>query len=122
MSNVKEQSVAFHKSGLNCAQSVLLSLAEYTHLDPEIAKNISEGFGGGVRCGEICGSVSGAVMALGMAGEHPTAPLSVEMTNAFKEEFGCIRCQELLEKFDGKGNCNNMIAFAAAAAEKILTK
>jgi len=122
MSNVKERAVAFHKSGLNCAQSVLCSLDEYTHLDPDIAKNISEGFGGGVRCGEICGSVSGAVMALGMAGEHPTAPLSIEMTNAFKEEFGCLRCQELLEKFGGKGRCNDLIQFAAETAEKMLNK
>ena len=122
MRNVAEKSVALHKSGLNCAQSVLCALEEYTQLDPETAKNVAEGFGGGLRCGEVCGSVSGAVMALGLAGEHPTAPLAVEMTGAFKEEFGCIRCQELLAKFDGKGNCDNLIAFAATTAEKMLKK
>ena len=120
--SVKEKAIALHGEGCNCAQSVLCSLEEYTHLPFETAKRVAEGFGGGVRCGEICGSVSGAVMALGMAGEHPTAPLSVEMTNAFKEEFGCLRCQELLEKFGGKGRCNDLIQFAAETAEKMLNK
>ena len=122
MTAIEEKSTALHESGLNCAQSVLGALEEYTHLNPETAKNISEGFGGGLRCGEVCGSVSGAVMALGLAGEHPTAPLSKELTAAFTEEFGCIRCEELLEKFGGKGNCDAFIRFAASAAEKILKK
>ena len=48
MRNVAEKSVALHKSGLNCAQSVLCALEEYTQLDPETAKNVAEGFGGGL--------------------------------------------------------------------------
>lgn len=120
MSNVREKAVANHKSGLNCAQSVLCALEEQTGLDPVIAKNISEGFGGGLRCGEVCGSVSGAVMALGLAGEHPTAPLAKGFCEAFQEEFGCIRCQELLAKYDGKGHCDDFIMYCAEKAQKML--
>ena len=38
----------------------------------------------------------------------------------FKEEFGCLRCAELLEKFDGKGNCNTFIGYCAEEMEKVL--
>ena len=120
MNNVKDKAVANHKSGLNCAQSVLCALEDLTGLDPETAKNISEGFGGGLRCGEVCGSVSGAVMALGLAGEHPTAPLAKNFCESFKAEFGCIRCQELLDKFDGKGHCDDFIMYCAEKARDIL--
>lgn len=122
MTATEEKAFALHQTGLNCAQCVLCSLSEYTKLDPETAKNIAEGFGGGLRCGEVCGSVSGAVMALGLAGEHPTAPLSKELTAEFKKEFGHIRCEDLLDQFGGKGHCDEMIQFAAAAAERILKK
>lgn len=117
---VREKAIAFHGEGLNCAQSVLSSLEEYTHLSPEIAKKIAEGFGGGVRCGEICGSVSGAVMALGLVKERPIADETRAFAQVFRQEQGCLRCQELLEKFGGKGNCNNLIGYCAEEMEKIL--
>lgn len=117
---VKEKAVAFHGEGLNCAQSVLCSLEEYTHLPQKTARKIAEGFGGGVRCGEICGSVSGAVMALGMVKERPIADETRAFAQTFQQAQGCIRCQDLLEKFGGKGNCNTLIGFCAEEMEKVL--
>lgn len=119
---VKEKAVSLHGSGLNCAQSVLCSLEEITQLPFETGKKIAEGFGGGVRCGEICGSVSGGVMALGLTHDKPIADEVRAYTQRFCEEFGCIRCQELLEKFGGKGHCNEFIAFCAQEMADHLTK
>lgn len=117
---VKEKAVSFHGSGLNCAQSVLISLETYTQLPEEIAKRIAEGFGGGVRCGEICGSVSGAIMALGLVKERPIADEVKEFTELFRQAQGCLRCAELLEKFGGKGHCDDLIGFCAEEMEKRL--
>lgn len=118
--SVKEKAVAFHASGLNCAQSVLSSLEPYTHLSEDIAKRIAEGFGGGVRCGEICGSVTGAVMALGLVKERPIVDDVQAFTQKFRETEGCLRCQELLEKYGGKSHCNDLIGFCAEEMEKML--
>lgn len=117
---VREKAVLFHTEGLNCAQSVLCSLEDYTQLPRDTAKNIAEGFGGGVRCGEICGSVSGAVMALGMCKDSPIADVTRAFTQTFQKAQGCLRCQDLLAKYGGKGNCNEFIGFCAEEMEKIL--
>lgn len=118
--NVREKAVALHAEGLNCAQSVLCALEDYTHLPRELAEKIAEGFGGGVRCGEICGSVSGAVMALGMGKDSPVADTTRAFAQAFQKAQGCLRCQDLLAKYGGKGNCNEFIGFCAEEMEKIL--
>ena len=47
--SVKEKAIALHGEGCNCAQSVLCSLEEYTHLPFETAKRVAEGFGGGAH-------------------------------------------------------------------------
>ena len=81
------------------------------------------GFGGGVRCGEICGSITGAVMAFGLAADQVTATaMTKQMTQSFRAEFGCLRCQELVAKNGGKGHCAHMIAWGAQRAEEILAE
>ena len=71
--DIKEKAEKLHKSGFNCAQSVLGACGEYTGLDDNTALAVSAGFGGGVRSGEICGAISGAVMAIGMAQQSDPA-------------------------------------------------
>ena len=41
---------------------------------------------------------------------------------SFREEFGCLRCQELVAKNGGKGHCAHMIAWGAQRAEEILAE
>ena len=58
------QAAELFLSGCNCAQAVLTAFCDVTGLEPEFAKKISSGFGGGVgRLREVCGAVSGMVMA-----------------------------------------------------------
>ena len=44
------------------------------------------------------------------------------MSQSFREEFGCLRCQELVAKNGGKGHCAHMIAWGAQRAEEILAE
>ena len=120
---VKDKSVELHGTGLNCAQSVLLSLEQYTGLDKNTAVAACVGLGGGAGCGEICGAASGAIIALGLntsiKGDPPAeAKKKVsEFTKSFKDEFGCIRCKDLK---GGRIACDTLIAFAAETAENII--
>ena len=123
----KEKATELHERGFNCAQSVLAALGEYTGLDEKTALAVTGGFGGGVRCGEICGACSGAVMALGLAnpftnGEDAGARGTIgRLAGAFTRQFaadqGCLRCIDL--KRTGRP-CDDLIAYAAEEAEKIL--
>ena len=102
---------------------MLAALQEETGLDENTAKRVAAGFGGGVRCGEICGSITGAVMAFGLAADQATATaMTKQMTQSFRAEFGCLRCQELVAKNGGKGHCAHMIAWGAQRAEEILAE
>ena len=121
--SIQESAIAYHDNGFNCAQSVLAALQEETGLDESTAKRVAAGFGGGVRCGEICGSISGAVMAFGLAADQATATaMTKQMTQSFRTEFGCLRCQELVAKNGGKGHCAHMIAWGAQRAEELLAE
>ena len=123
----REKALDLHARGFNCAQSVLCSCGAYTGLDDETALAVSGGFGGGCRCGEICGAVTGAVMAAGLCCRYSTegdqqtkdaiAALSRQLTGAFRERFGALRCEEI--KIDSD-HCNAYIAWMAEQAENML--
>lgn len=93
----------------NCAQAVLVAFCDLTGLEPEFAKKLSCGFGGGVgRLREVCGAVSGMVMAADLLygytdpGENDIRKkehyeLIQELCNKFREEAGSIICREILD-------------------------
>ena len=118
--SVQDEALRLHACGYNCAQSVLAALGSYTGMDEKTALALSGGFGGGVRCGEICGSITGGVMALGMVKEKPINETVAGFVSIFQKKEGCVRCQELLAKYGGKGYCNAFIGFCAEEMEKIL--
>lgn len=125
--SIKEIAVEYHGKGHNCAQSVLASCKEYTGVDEKTLLAVSGGFGGGVRCGEICGAVTGAIMAIGLCNPYSDhtdtqakeriAALTREFTGKFRQEFGCLRCNDLKA---GECDCNGLIAYCAAAAEEVI--
>ena len=124
--DIREKAEKLHKSGFNCAQSVLGACGEYTGLDENTALAVSAGFGGGVRSGEICGAISGAVMAIGMAQQKDpadpetkakTAAQTKELVKAFREKYGCVRCFELKQ---AGVSCAELIEYAAQLAEEII--
>lgn len=96
-------------NGCNCAQAVLVAFCDVTGLEPELAKKLSSGFGGGLgRLREVCGAVSGMVMAAdllygytdpgeGDAMKKAHYTLVQELCEKFREETGSIICRELLD-------------------------
>lgn len=90
------------KSGLTCAQAVLVAFEEETGLPRETALAISSSFGGGMgRLREVCGTVSGMLMVAGLLyGNKLTKAenyaLVQELAGEFREINGSIVCRELL--------------------------
>ena len=124
--DIRENAEKLHKSGFNCAQSVLGACGEYTGLDENTALSVSAGFGGGVRSGEICGAIAGAAMVLGMVQQKDpadpetkakTAAQTKELVKAFREKYGCVRCLELKQ---AGVSCAELIEYAAQLAEEII--
>lgn len=104
--DVKQAAVEHFASGFNCAEAVLLAIAQALNLDTKQIPAIATGFGAGIgRCGEVCGALSGAVMALGLRHGRSTPDdarakdalyaKTDELLQAFQEEFGDIRCLSL---------------------------
>ena len=96
-------------SGCNCSQAVLVAFCDVTGLEPELAKKLSCGFGGGLgRLREVCGAVSGMIMAAdllygytdpGKDDIHKKEYYSLvqELCSRFREASGSIICRELLD-------------------------
>ena len=110
-----EIAVSIHAQGFNCAQCVLKANEEKCSIDDSTATKITEGFGGGVRCGEICGAISGGVMALGLCGAK--AADVKKFTSAFKDKYGCVRCLDLKTKGIA---CDDLIEFSADLTDKTI--
>ena len=110
-----EEAVKLHSSSMNCAQCVLCAASKYIEIDPDYARRIAAGFGGGIKSGEVCGAVSGAVMALGVAGKQDCTK---EFVDDFKTFFGSCVCREL----KGKSGipCDDLIEFSANKLEEVL--
>ena len=102
-----QRAVAYFRGGFNCAQSVLLVLAE--HINPQtkndLIPKIATGFGGGVgRCGSVCGALTGAVMAVGI--KYGTNEAGIEkrlkayanarvLYTQFERQHGSVMCHDL---------------------------
>jgi C_GCAxxG_C_C family probable redox protein len=104
-----QKAIKHFQGGYNCAQSVLLTLAE--HINPEnmdaLIPKIATGFGGGIgRCGSVCGALTGGVMAVGVKyGTNETGldKRAKAYTNAqalykqFEKEHGSVLCIDLFK-------------------------
>ena len=132
----------YHNKGYNCCQSVLGAFADKLDIPEEAAMRLGAGFGSGAGTGELCGAITGAVMALDLiAGGDATgdpagakrraAAASRELQKRFSEQFGALRCRDLLrnEKEDPSdavkalgitNHCAVMIASAVEIVEQIL--
>jgi C_GCAxxG_C_C family probable redox protein len=107
MSTKENKALEYFRSGLNCAQSVLMASAEDLIPNKEFLEGISCGFGGGMgRLQETCGAVTGAFMAIGLnnrAKINDNAELkevTYSMVRKFNHQFkslnGSTDCQVLL--------------------------
>ena len=103
------QAAELFLSGCNCAQAVLVAFCDVTGLEPEFAKKLSCGFGGGLgRLREVCGAVSGMILVADLLygytepGEQDIYKkeyyhLVQELAQRFRQETGSIICREILK-------------------------
>jgi C_GCAxxG_C_C family probable redox protein len=101
-----DEAVNHFLGGYNCAQSVLLTMAEHWKCSNELIPKIATGFGSGIgSCGSVCGALTGGVMAIGI--KHGTNEPSKEkrkkasdLAGSFYKEFGkrhkSVFCRDLI--------------------------
>ena len=122
MATAKEEALACHAKGYNCAQSVLIANQSRTNFTEEDAAAIAAGLGGGARCRELGGAVNGAIITFGRSLQQ--AGRSSEMTriqkeylNRFQSHFGALRCADLKAK---RISCDDIISYSAELTEELL--
>lgn len=125
MSKRIEEAVNKKRCGYNCAQAVACTYCDYTDIDEETMRNITQAFGTGMATLEgTCGSISGAGVVLGLANKdsRKTMQDTRKIMNAFKERNKTVTCKVL--KGVGTGNilreCEDCVRDAAEFLEDIL--
>lgn len=104
----KEKAVESFKSGMNCAQSVLLAYSDQYKFDDNLAFQISSGFGGGMgRLQKTCGAVTGAFMILGIHNCEKYSNHSLQTENnrnmiqefnrRFLQKYDSLECKEIIK-------------------------
>jgi len=92
-------------SGFNCAESVLLTLAEHQGVESPLVPKIATPFGGGIaRSASVCGCVTGALMSVGIKygrmketeDRLKAYAVATNFIKAFERRFGSIICYELI--------------------------
>jgi C_GCAxxG_C_C family probable redox protein len=105
INTIADRCEALFTSGLYCAESVLLAVAEAYGKAHPLIPGIATGFCGGVsRTSGMCGALAGGVMALGLLTGRSTPQESRDLCYAlshrlvcrFREQFGSTQCTELL--------------------------
>lgn len=133
METRKKLAVEAWKSGLNCAQAVLLTYSDLLGIDKEILFKISEGFGSGLSgLKRTCGALMAAVIIAGIVNSdgnynHPTTKkqtyeLGQSIIAQFEEKYKTSQCYDLKGFKDGKVilPCNLCIEEACSIVEEML--
>lgn len=134
------------KSGLNCAQSVLVTYSEQLNFDKNLSLHITSGFGAGMgRMQETCGAVTGAFMVFGIynsqrptddkESKESTVSMIQEFSQQFKSIHGTLDCKTLLDCdlntdegqqiFEdnelGEKVCEKCVAYSTQIIDKLIT-
>lgn len=136
-SRVRISAEAFFASGLFCAESVVMAVAQAEGVDSALLPRAASAFcsGMGRTCGP-CGALTGAVMAVGLALGRSNASQSIQpaynatqrLVREFEERFGSRDCQALLDgcdldtpagqaMFKARGLHQRCLRYTGAAAE-----
>lgn len=107
--DVREAAEGLFKSGLFCAESVVLAMARAEGVESELLPRVASAFCSGMArtCG-TCGALTGAVMGVGLALGRSNASESIQpaytatqrLVKEFEDRFGSRDCQALLDGCD----------------------
>jgi len=105
---ISERAAKYFEAGFNCAESVLMSLAEPMAVRSDLIPKIATPFGGGIgRSGSVCGALIGGVMAIGLKvgrselkdtkRREKSYEKALELFKRFEKEFGSPLCYDLVK-------------------------
>lgn len=132
MSDRVKQTLANHKKGYNCAQSITCAYCDLFGIDEKTAFRMAEAYGFGMGTMETCGAVTAMAMVAGMklsdgnleapATKKKSYRMMKEMTKAFLEKNRSINCSELKGIAGGPilRSCDGCIEDAANILENML--
>lgn len=92
-------------SGLYCAESVVLAIADAEGIESDLLPRIGTAFGGGMSrmcgtCGALTGAVMGVSLVLGRSQPNESVQPAYQATQRlileFEQKFGTRACHELL--------------------------
>jgi C_GCAxxG_C_C family probable redox protein len=88
-------------SNHNCAQAVVLTMAEYFDMKNDILEHVAAPFGGGLCATRVsvCGAVSGGVMFLGLYERDGAKSMAAgsELIKFVEERYGHRCCDMILD-------------------------
>lgn len=120
-------------NGCTCSQAVFCAFAKEMGLDEQTAYRIMEGFGGGFGAmQEVCGAFCAAVAAIsyytsdgGLNGESrgKTYCAVRRAAEIYKQEYGSIRCREILHGDTPKAfQCGMKVKDAVLIVHRVLAE
>ncbi len=106
----------------NCTQVVLISFCDKYNLSKEMAYQLGNHFGGGMRRGSVCGAITGALMAMGLL--NRSSDEIKQFMIDFETKKGDVHCAKLLENVSDKAirsdMCKDYICYCIEYIEKML--
>ena len=125
---ISEKAIEIHRSGCNCAQSVVGAYADEKGWDKDMVLKLTSGLGLGFGgSGEICGAVVGACMVLSESiadlpkGERYA--IIKKFVKEFEDKCGAVKCPDLKKpktEDQKRYSCDELVAQAAGMLKEYL--
>lgn len=124
---ILEEKIREYRKSKSCSESTLMGLCETAGADittdemTKLACGFAGGMGGTFDEG-TCGAVTGALMANGIILDD-TGKIKAnakEIFNAFKEEYGTVRCDIISKNGADKSPCVDCCVFIAKKVAELL--
>lgn len=124
---ILEEKIREYRTFKSCSESTLMGLCECADVNMSQAEmcKLACGFAGGMG-GTFdegtCGAVTGALMANGLILDDPgkIKANAKEIFNAFKEEYGTVRCDIISKNGEDKSPCVDCCVFIANKVADLL--
>lgn len=103
--NARRSAEDYFASGLYCAESVVLAIADELGIESELLPKVATAFCSGMSCmRSTCGALTGAIMGIGLALGRSEANEPIQaayvatrrLIREFEQEFGARDCHDLL--------------------------
>ena len=124
---ILEEKIREYRTFKSCSESTLMGLCETAEADitPQEMTKLACGFAGGIG-GTFdegtCGAVTGALIANGILNDDPSEikANAKEIFNAFKEEYGTVRCDIISKNGEDKSPSVDCCVFIANKVADLL--